>query len=180
MITNAPMEDAMSSLRSPEFLCERLGMRPTTYQRELMHKFYNDVNPLQTQEIPAEHTLNAAAICALWRALMIPGSQTIVIAANRELEKRFMGFVHDITTTVDPALTSSCAWVNGRHMNIGDTAGYWLRFLPNDPKVLARVRADVVTWVILGAKSSDTKFNDARRQAESNMDFEGHRHIIIW
>jgi hypothetical protein len=174
------MEAAMSSLRSPEFLCERLGMRPTTYQRDLMDKFYNDVNPLQTQEIPAEHTVNAAAICALWRTLLIPGSKTVVIAANRELEKRFMGFMHDITTTIDPAITSICSWSNGRHLKIGDAEGYELRFLPNDPKVLARVRGTAVTWVILGAKSSETKFNEARAQAESAMGFEGHRHIIIW
>ena len=170
----------MSSLRSPEFLCERLGMRPTTYQLDLMEKFYNGVNPLQTQEIPAEHTVHAVAICALWRALLISGSKTVVIAANRELEKRFMGFLHDITTTVDPALTSSCHWVNGRHLKFGDTAGYELRFLPNKPEVLARVRGSAVTWVILGAKSSETAFNEARAQAESALNFDGHRHIIIW
>ena len=181
MLTNSLIEEMMmASLRSPEDLSERLGLRPTMYQRDLMDRFYNDEDPLQMKEIPAERTCNAAALCALWRLLLIPGSKCIVIAANRELESRFMGFLYQITTEIDPALTSTCNWSNGKVMQVGDAAGYELRFVPNRVQALAGIHADVVTWVVLGARSSETKFNDARQVVESNRGFEGHRHIIVW
>jgi hypothetical protein len=180
MLTVNKTEAAMSSLRSPADLCDRLGMRPTTYQLDLLDRFYNDENPLQAKEIPAEHTSNAAAICALWRTMLTPGSKCVIIAANRELESRFMGFLYEVTTTIDPAMSSSCSWKGPKLLKFGTDAGWELRFVSNKPEQLAKVRGEVVTWVVLGARSSEPKFNDARKQVESNMDFDGHRHIIIW
>jgi hypothetical protein len=170
----------MASLRSPADLCERLGMRPTTYQLDMLDRFYHSEQPLQQTDVPAQHTVNAAAMCALWRTLLIPGSTTIVIASSRELESRFMGFLHEVTTKIDPALASTCRWDSNKVLKLGSEAGYELRFVKNDPRQLARVRADVVTWVILGARSSEPRFNEAREQVESTLDFDGHRHIIIW
>jgi hypothetical protein len=170
----------MASLRSPQDLCERLGLRPTTYQQEILQRFYDDVDPINEKEIPAERTCNAAALCALWRLLLIPGSRCIVIAANRELESRFMGFMHQITTEIDPALTSMCKWANGKTMKVGDSEGYELRFVSNRPAYLQGIHDGTVTWVILGAKSSETKFCDTMQVVDTYRGREGHRHIVIW
>jgi hypothetical protein len=180
LTTQATKETMMASLRSPEDLAERLGLRHTGYQRELMSQFYNDVDPVQANEVPAQRTTEALALAALWRLLLIPGSACYVIAANRELESRFMGFMHRITTEIDPALTSMCNWGNGKHLKIGDAAGYELRFVSNKPAFLQGIHGDAVTWVILGAKSSDTLFGDTMKVVDSYRGLPGHRHIVMW
>lgn len=181
MLTNSLIEELMmASLRSPEDLCLRLGLNPTLYQQEIMSRFYNDEDPLQMREIPAERTCNAAALCALWRLMLIPGSKCIVIAANRELESRFMGFMYQITTAIDPALSSTCTWTGAKVMRVSDTDGYELRFVSNRSRYLQGIHADAVTWVILGARSSETHFCDTMKVIDSYRGKEGHRHIIVW
>lgn len=181
MLTNSLIEELMmSSLRSPEDLCLRLGLNPSLYQREIMDRFYNDEDPLQMKDIPAERTCNAAALCALWRLMLIPGSKCIVIAANRELEARFMGFMYQITTEIDPALSSTCSWTGGRVMRVSGTDGYELRFVSNKSRYLRAVDDEAVTWVILGARSSETHFGDAMKVIDSYRGREGHRHIVVW
>ena len=181
MLTNrATRETMMASLRSPEALCERLGLRPTEYQREIMHRFYEDEDPLQVSEVAAEHTVKAAAICALWRLLRVDRSKCIVIAANRELESHFMGFMYQITTEIDPALTSTCHWSNGKVMRVGNDPVHELRFVSNRPNYLLGINDDNITWVILGARSSERRFGDTMKVVDGYRKYEGHRHIVVW
>lgn len=170
----------MASLNSPMDLCDRLGLRPTPYQQAILQAFYEDVDPINEENIPAERTCNAAALCALWRLLLIEGSRIIVIAANRELESRFMGFMHDITTSIDPGLTAVCKWSNSKHMTVGDAAGHELRFVSNKPSFLQGIGDEAVTWVILGASSTQLKFGDMMKAVDAYRGREGHRHIVIW
>lgn len=180
MLTNSLIEEQMmTSLRSPEDLSHRLGLRPTESQAELMHRFYEDEDPLQVVEVPSQQTTNAVALCALWRLLRVEGSRCIVIAANRDLEGRFLKFVRDITTTIDPALTSVCKWTNGRTMRLGDHAGHELRMLSNIPEWLQGLHGPT-TFVVLGAKSSETKFCDTLKVVDTYRGQEGMRHIVMW
>jgi len=181
MLTNSLIEEMMmASLRSPEDLSERLGLRPTTYQRELMSRFYDDEDPLQVTEVPAQRTTEALALSALWRLLLVPGSKCIVIAANRDLESRFMGFMYSVTTEIDPALTSVCRWSNGKTMRIGDAAGHELRFVSNKPGWLQGLHGDAITFVVLGARSSEPHFCDTMKVIDTYRGQEGVRHIIMW
>ena len=141
----------MASLRSPEDLCDRLGLRPNEHQRELMHRFYEEEDPLELAEIPAQQTTNAVALAALWRLLRVQGSKCIVIAANRDLESRFLTFLREVTTTIDPALTSVCRWRGSKCLAIGDAAGHELRVVSNRPEWLQGLHDEAITFVILGA-----------------------------
>lgn len=169
----------MASLHSPADLAERLGMRPTPSQRELMERFYEDEDPLQVTEVPAQRTTEALALAALWRLLREDGSKCIVIAANRDLESRFMGFLHKITTEIDPALTSVCRWTNNKAMKVGDAAGHELRFVSNRPAFLQGLHG-TVTFVVLGARSSETRFMDTVKEVDKFRSMPGMRHIVMW
>ena len=173
-------EEMMTSLRSPEDLAHRLGLRPTASQAELMHRFYEDEDPLQVTEVPSAQTTNAVALCALWRLLRVEGSKCIVIAANRDLEKRFMEFMRAVTTTIDPALTSVCKWVGSKTLKLGDQAGHELRMVSNRPEWLQGLHAEAVTFVILGARSSEPKFCATMEVVDSYRGQEGARHIVMW
>ena len=170
----------MSSLRSPEDLSHRLGLRPTSDQAELMHRFYEDEDPLQVTEVPSQQTTNAVALCALWRLLRVEGSRCVVIAANRDLEKRFLEFMRAVTTTIDPALTSVCKWTSAKSLQVGDHAGHELRVVSNRPEWLQGLGGEAVTFVVLGARSSDTAFNEALQVVDTYRKAEGARHIIMW
>lgn len=170
----------MTSLRSPEDLCERLGLRPSEGQRTLMHAFYEDVDPLQIREVPSEQTASAVALCALWRLLRIEGSKCYVISSNRDLEKRFLQFLHEVTRTIDPALTSVCKWTNGRALQLGSTSGHELRVVSNVPAFLMGLDETPTTFVALGASSSDMPFNDTLRVMDKYRGQEGARHIVMW
>lgn len=180
LTTSLKKEKMMASLHSPADLCDRLGLRPTDAQLDLMQAFYEDVDPLQVTDVPAERTSNTIAMIALWRLLRIKGSRCIVVSATRELEARFMGFMHEVTTRIDPALTSVCKWTNSKTMRLGSEAGYELRAVSNRPAFLEGIQEDAVTWIVLGARSSETHFNDTLQVVNSYRGREGHRHIILW
>jgi len=181
MLTNSLIEEQMmSSLRSPEDLSHRLGLRPTAEQAELMHRFYEDEDPLQIVEVPSQQTTNAVALCALWRLLRVEGSKCIVIAANRDLEGRFMKFMRDITTTIDPALTSVCKWTGSKSMKLGDQAGHELRMVSNRPEWLQGLGGEAITFVVLGARSSEPKFCATMEVVDTYRKQEGARHIVMW
>lgn len=180
MLTAKRTGEAMASLRSPDDLCERLGLRPNTHQRELMHRFYEGVEPLEVAEIPAQNTLNAVALAALWRLLRVEGSRVIVIAANRDLEGRFLGFLRDVTTSIDPALTSVCRWTGSKCLKIGDTAGYELRFMSNQPQWAAGIHDPSLLTVVLGARSSQPRFVETMEVLKSIQTGENSRQIIMW
>lgn len=169
----------MPSLRSPEDLSERLGLRPTTYQRELMQRFYEDEDPLEVTEVPSQRTTEALAVAALWRLLREEGSKVVVIAANRDLESRFMGFVHQITTSIDPALSSVCRWTGNKAMKVGDSAGHELRFVSNRPEWLQGL-CGAITFVVLGARSDEPHFYETMKVVDSYRNREGARHIVMW
>lgn len=146
----------------------------------MLTDFYEEVDPLHVREIPAESTTHAVAICALWRLLREDGSKVIVISSNRDLESRFMGFLYKITTGTDPALTSVCKWPNSKVLQIGDAAGHELRYYSSKPKFFGHVDDPIVTWVILGARSSETHFGDTLEVIKTYEGREGHRHIYLW
>jgi len=181
MLTNSLIEEMMmASLRSPMDLSDRLGLRPTTYQLDLMQRFYNGVEPLEVTEIPAQRTTEALAVCALWRLLRIEGSRVIVIAANRDLESRFMGFLHAVTTQIDPALTSVCRWTSNKVLKIGDAAGHELRFMSNHPAWAQGVHDSSLLTVVLGARSSEPRFIETMKALRAASTGENCRQIVMW
>lgn len=181
MLTNSLIEEMMmASLRSPADLSERLGLRPSLYQLELMHRFYEGANPLEVTEIPAQRTTEALAMCALWRLLRVEGSRVLVIASNRDLESRFMGFLHTITTTIDPALTSVCRWSSSKCLRIGDAAGHELRFMSNNPAWAAGIHDPSLLTVVLGARSSDPRFCETLEVLRTIQTGENARQIVMW
>lgn len=180
MLTNNQKEKAMASLHSPADLCERLGLHPTSAQLDLMQAFYEDVDPLQVEDDPTKQYSNTIAMIALWRQLRVKGSRTIVVSASRGLEVRFMQFLREITSRIDPALTSVCTWVNSRTLRFANEAGYELRCTSNRPAFLRGIKEDAVTWVVLGARSSEINFIETLEVVNSYRGREGHRHIILW
>jgi hypothetical protein len=181
MLTNSLIQETMmESLRDPENLCARLGLRPNEHQSEVMSRFYEDEDPLQVTEMPLAQTSNALALCALWHSLIVPGARTIVIASNRDLARRFMGFLYEVTTAIDPALTSSCRWSNGKTLKFGPSEGHELRFVSNTPAWLQGLRGDTITFVVLGAGSSETRFAETLKVIDSYRGQAGMRHIIMW
>jgi len=170
----------MTSLRSPEDLCVRLGLRPSGHQRELMHRFYEDEDPLEVEEIQAQQTMNAVALAALWRLLRVPGSKCIVISANRELEQRFLLFLREVTTMIDPALASVCLWRGSKCLSIGEASGHELRVVSNKPEWLQGLPDEAITFVILGARSSEPDFCETMRVIDTYRNLEGARHIVMW
>jgi hypothetical protein len=181
MLTNSLIEEMMmASLRSPMDLSDRLGLRPSTYQLDLMQRFYDGVEPLEVTEIPAQRTTEALALCALWRLLRIEGSRVLVIASNRDLESRFMGFLHTVTTQIDPALTSVCRWPSSKVLKIGDAAGHELRFMSNHPQWAAGIHDPSLLTVVLGARSSEPRFIETMQVLRSIQTGENCRQIIMW
>jgi len=181
MLTNSLTEDTMmASLRSPEDLSERLGLRPNSHQRELMHRFYEDEDPLQVAEKPSANTTNAVALCALWRLLRVEGSKCIVIASSRDLEKRFLDFMRGVTTTIDPALTSVTRWSGSRSMKLGNQPGSEMRMVSCRPEWLQGLGSEATTFIVLGARSSEPKFCETLAVVNSYRGDEGARHIVVW
>lgn len=181
MLTNSLIEEMMmASLRSPMDLSDRLGLRPSTYQLDLMQRFYDGVEPLEVTEIPAQRTTEALALCALWRLLRIEGSRVLVIAANRDLESRFMGFLHTVTTQIDPALTSVCRWPSNKVLKIGDAAGHELRFMSNQPSWVQGIHDPSLLTVVLGARSSEPRFIETMQALRAASVGENCRQIVMW
>ena len=181
MLTNSLIEEMMmASLRSPMDLSDRLGLRPSAYQLDLMQRFYDGVEPLEVTEIQAQRTTEALAVCALWRLLRIEGSRCIVISSNRDLESRFMGFLYTVTTQIDPALTSVCRWTNNKVLKIGEAAGHELRFMSNTPAWAAGIHDPSLLTVVLGARSSEPRFVETMQVLRSIQTGENCRQIIMW
>jgi hypothetical protein len=181
MLTNSLIEEMMvGSLRSPEDLSERLGLRPSLYQLELMQRFYKGEDPFEVVEEPARRTTEAIALCALWRLLRVEGSQVLVVSSSRDLESRFMGFLHTVTTTIDPALTSVCRWTSNKVLRIGDVAGHELRFMSNRPGWAQGIHDPSLLTVVLGARSSEPRFCETMEALKTVQIGPDTRQIIMW
>ena len=181
MLTTKRMEEMMSaSLNNPANLCERLGLQPTDEQLALMDRFAEDEDPLVLAETKDGHLVRAAALCALWRLLLIPGSCVRVISSNKKLSHEFFGFLHEVTTSIDPALTQIAHWHGWRTLQLGNDDAYELRLVSNRPEWLRDEPQVVTTFVILGASSSETEFSAAREVVETHRHVEGVRTIVVW
>ena len=181
MLTNSLIEEMMmASLRSPEDLSERLGLRPSTYQLELMQRFYEGADPLEVVEIPHLRTIEALALCALWRLLRVEGSRVLVISSSRDLESRFMSFLRTVTTQIDPALTSVCRWKNSKVLKIGDAAGHELRFMSNQPAWAVGIHDPSLLTVVLGARSSEPRFCETMEALKTVQIGPDTRQIVMW
>ncbi len=168
----------MTSLRSPQDLCDRLGIYPTNpAMTDAMHTFYNETGDLDISGLGASRT---AAVCALWRVMRNNSSRCIVIASSKAHEAEFMDYLFGLTTNIDPALCTVTRWPHSRLMKIGDSAGHELRFVDNWPRRVAGIHADNITWVVLGASSTDIKFNEMVEAVKGCATSEDHRIITVW
>ena len=170
----------MSSLRNPEELSYRLGLEPFASQIDLMTRFYDDEDPLNVVEVPSAQTVNAVAMCCIWRMLRQSDSKAVVIAANRDLEKRFMSFTRRVTSQVDPAISSLCNWSEQGTMTVGDTSLLpHLVSLGNQPELVKGFGGDT-TFVVLGAGSTALRFNATMAKVREYEGQSGARHIYMW
>lgn len=180
MLTVAHAREMMvQSLRSPADLADRLGLTPTPNQLDILDRFAAGEEPMELTNERAEHTVRAVALCALWRLLLVPGSSCTVISSDEGLAAEFMGFLHNITTKIDPTLTSICKWPRWSHLEVGSVAGYELRLVSNVPGWLGTPDG-VATFVILGAASNDPDFTATREVVEGHVPAEDVRLISIW
>lgn len=170
----------MASLRSPEDLCDRLGLKPSEAQREVMQRFERDENPLQVLDSGGERLGLAVAIGILWRLLCNSGSKVLVIASNERLGGDFFGFLQQITTKIDPALNAVCRWKRWNTLKIGHDSGYECKMLRNVPALLQGRDFSGTTFVVLGAGGSDTAFVEMQMALEQVAASEGVRLIRVW
>lgn len=181
MLTMKRVEEMMAhSLRNPFNLAERLGLVPTPEQTALMDRFSKDEEPLVLAETEEGHLVRAAALCALWRLLLVPGSSCRIISSSRKLTSEFMEFMYNITSTIDPVLQSVCKWRGPKVMKLGDDDAYELRLISNKAKWLHEKPQVPTTFVILGASSSEPAFTEARQAVEAHSGVEGVRTITVW
>jgi len=145
-----------------------------------MDRFAKDEEPLILAETKDGHLVRAAALCALWRLLLVPGSACRVISSSRKLSREFMGFMYDITTTIDPVLTSVCKWTGPKVMRLGNDDAYELRQISNNANWLCDEPQVATTFVILGAGSDDDDFMATRKAVEAHGGVEGVRNIVVW
>lgn len=181
MLTTTHVREMMSdSLRSPHDLAARLGLIPNTSQGLILDRFAAGEEPLKLIEVRDENTVKAVALCALWRLLSVQGSACNIISSSRRMSAEFMEFLHKITTSIDPALTSVCDWTRWNVLQVGVDVGYQLRLVSNNPKWVSKPPMGVTTLVILGAASSSTKFCATREVFEAHAPAEDVRLITIW
>lgn len=181
MLTQAAVREAMtSSLRSPADLCERLGLKPSLEQYEVLTRFADGEHPMDIGGMDSAHATRAAGICALWRLLETPGSRVSVISSNPDLTTVLLSFLRTITTEVDPALASVCRWPRWNRLQIGDSTDYELHVYPNVPVCVAGIHETSHTVVILGAGSFDVAFSETREVLEGGMVGSGSRILRVW
>lgn len=185
LTTTRAKEMMVESLRSPADLSDRLGLQPSAAQFTLMERFQEGDEPLQLENLPDDENtmLRAVALCALWRLLLVPGSSCTVISSSADMGADFMDFLQDITTKIDPALTSICKWPRWNVLQIGTAAGYELRVVSNVESWLSEARSadGVTTFVILGAGAvDDLAFTEACKAIESHVGTEGVKLVTLW
>jgi len=173
-------EMMMASLQSPLDLCDRLGLHPTTEQRELMERFAEGENPMDVPYDMGDRPENAMALSVLWHMLLVPGCRTVVIAADKQLGGQVMGFLQEVTMKIDPALTAVCRWPRWSTLKIGHDAGYECRLVSNRPALVAGLHSEAMVALILGAGSADPAFCETREALEGALVGEKARIVRMW
>lgn len=181
MLTLRYIEEMMvNSLRTPLNLCDRLGLKPTERQYELLEQLADQPAQLDLELDEKNEVIRAASVYALWRTLAYQGARCTVIAANRELAGQFMGFMHLVTTEIDPALNSAVRWTRWNVMKIGPDAGHEVRLVPNQPACAAGRHSKTHTIVILGAGDADPAFVETLRALEAGNVGSGGSMLRLW
>jgi len=181
MLTTKLVEErTVTSLRSPLHLLDTLKLTPTDEQAAVMERFMEDEDPLVIAEEENAHLVRAAAVCALWRLLNVPGSCVRVISAKRKLASEFFGFLFELTTKQNRALAEVSQWPRWNVLQVGNEPGHEMRLVSNNPKWLAAEPQTVTTFVILGASSSEPDFCETREVVEGHRHVEGARTITVW
>lgn len=181
MLTLRYIEEMMvNALRTPLNLCERLGLKPTERQYELLQQLEEQPAKLDLELGDNREVLNAVAVYTLWRTFAHQGARATVIAANRERAAQFMGFLHRVTTEIDPALNSAVRWTRWNVMKIGPDAGHELRLVPNQPVCAAGRHASKHTIVILGAGDADPAFVETMKALEDGNVGDGGSLLRLW
>lgn len=181
MLTLMKVQEMMvGSLRSPHDLADRLGLVPSQTQRKVLDRFTSNEHPLLLTNDPVDHTVRAVGLCALWRLLLVPGSNCQVISSSKSLAAEFFGFLYELTTKIDPALTACCSWPRWDVLRVGSDAGYELRLISNKPEWVRKAPEGATTLVILGAASSRPSFCEVREVFEQHAGAEDIRLISLW
>lgn len=181
MLTTKRVTEMMTgSLRSPEHLCERLGLQPNEPQIALMRHFQKGETPIDVIDSLEDFMFRGVAIAALWRLLLLPGSKVLVVASMRSRKREFMRFLGHVTSSIDPALSSISKWTNANTMLMGNDPDYWLRAVSNNPGCVMGLGEGPKTIVILGAAASDLAFVDTLKALEPYFRDEQAQIVRIW
>ncbi len=181
MLSSAYIEEMMSqSMYSPLTLADRLGLRPSEGQVEMLEKLHEQPKLFDIQGDTAHTIIRAASLFALWRLLAYRGSKGTVIASTPELGGQFIGFLHRMTTQIDPALSSVAHWRRWNEVQLGSDAGHELRLVPNRPVCAAGRGCSTHTVISIGAGSNDLDFLKTQEVLFGHSCPEGEVRIRIW
>lgn len=181
MLTLAAVKEAMmASLRSPADLCDRLGLRPTEHQLEVLERFTLGDAIMDVRDEPAGEGLRASALCTLWRAIANPGSLSTVIGAQQKQVADFMDFLRSITEGIDPALSSVCSWPRWGTLCIGDDPGYRVQAVSNRPAFLCEALHGTIVVLGAGSPEGTGQWVETLKTAEGFACADGVRLIRVW
>lgn len=170
----------MSGISSPLELVTKFGLRPDASQLEMMERFDRGENPLDVRSCKHGELVRATAIISLWRMLHVTGSRISVLADEPARAREFMGFLHTVTTSINPVFAAACKWPRWSYLKIGVDAAV-CKYVPNRPSSAAGLCwSDAHTIVILGAGSSEPAFVETVRALEPCFGAENCRVIRIW
>lgn len=168
------------SMYSPLTLADRLGLRPTEGQVELLEKLHEQPKAFDVEGDQAHTMVRGVALFALWRLLAYRGSKATVIASTEELGAQFIGFLHRLTTQIDPALTSVTTWRRWNEVQFGPDSGHELRLVPNRPVCAAGRGCSTHTVIALGCLSGDLDFLKTQEVLFAHPCPEGEVRIRVW
>lgn len=171
------LEDDM---KSPSSLCHRLNLSPNERQLEIFEQFTTSEKTMQTVGDEKQEAQRAAAMCALWKILTIPGSSCIIIASTEEQGQQIMGFLEAVCTNCEKDLASICHFSSWSQLTFGVQPGWGISYLTNRPSKIGTKARDALVCLVLGARSSEIEFQETFRALKEHSTHPLNKTIIIW
>lgn len=167
-------------LRSPADFCASLGLRPVPCQADFMERFAGVPEAIEAKADQDGAMVRVMALCALWRVISLPGCIGTVIAAKEEDGKHFMAFLGAVIEKTTPGLAAITSMKRWNVLSVGSSAGWGLRYIPNNVTMVTERAKNSNLAIILGAGSSNTQFSAAREALESSMLNKNKTLLRLW
>jgi len=189
-LTTGAKEAAMRPVNTPLDLCGRLHLHPSHEQIETMLALTATDGVVNAtlwsagEESDRGEALRAAAMVALWRALLVRASHVTVLApaeadskAPGALARLFMAFLDEVCRTADERLAEMCRYPSWNRLIVLEGSIRAIPLLVNSATLAAE---NSLTGVILDAGNKEMAFQDAVQAFEGAFDSYHGLLIRLW